>query len=834
MKTQHLIAGVCILDTPYHADVIYDYWVPFELEDAVVPGCFVAVPFGIRNNVRHGLVAEVRRHSDFKDLKSIARVCPEQIALDEELLGLCEFLKARTLCPTGDAVRAMVPAAAIPRLTEYYTIDPNLPDGSAQVRPSELFLYKALLEQGGSAPISKLRVHLGNAADRTAKVLHERGVLLRRVELDEAKKPKTERFWTLAISLDEAAILLENRATDRHKKLTSPNHKNIVAVLSEDSSPMSTADLCAQAGVNLAQIRAMEEKGIIRCEEREIDRNPYTEAPFVGRVHQPLSEEQSTALETLTSLAFSGQPKAALLHGVTGSGKTRVMTALIDRLLDDGRGVIVLLPEIALTPQSVNVFCSRYGNRVAVIHSALSTGERYDAYRRIRRGEADVVIGTRSAIFAPVKRLGAIIIDEEQEHTYKSDQNPKYLAKDVARYRCAYHNALMLLASATPSLESYKKAMEGAYTLVSLKHRHGDSRLPDVEVVDMRKEAAEGNPSAISSTLLTALSETLQKKEQAVLFLNRRGYHRQISCRSCGKPVVCPNCSVAMTFHAHRYSYREGEMVCHWCGHRSFPPRVCPSCDSPHLGHMGFGTQRVEEELKERFPEARILRMDADTTSSKSAYDHLLGQFRRGEADILLGTQMVTKGHDFPRVTLVGVLLADSSLYVDDYRASERTFAMLTQVVGRAGRSSLAGRAVIQTSNPDHEIIRLAAEQDYATFYEREIRLRRLLCFPPCCDIALITVSCEQEFILGQATLRMKQEFDELRQWETFREVELIPFGPFEAPVYRVDNRYRMRMVIKCRLTARTLEFFSTLLCRYGNGMLKQVRLSIDLNPSSL
>ena len=828
----YLCAGIRMLDTPYHVDVIYDYLVPPELEDAVAVGRFVSAPFGIHNQLRLGLIVELRDHSPYKDLKQLYGICPESVSLGEEMMGLASFLRSRTLCSTGDAVRAMVPAAALTKLSELYSVDPSISINSDEIRSSDLFVYRYLQEQGETS-MRRLREKLGLRAEGGARRLAAHGALRRRVVFEEAKEGKQQTFWSLAVSAEAVRELTEGRSYEG-VKLTSANHKNILSVLLQEGSALAGADLMAQAGVTSAQIKAVEAKGLIVGEVRQVERNPYTEAPYVGQTPQMLNEEQAKALETLDGLASSGEAKAALLHGVTGSGKTRVMTALIDRLLERGRGVIVLLPEIALTPQSVSVFCSRYGNRVAVIHSALSTGERYDAYCRIRRGEADVVIGTRSAVFAPVQDLGAIIIDEEQEHTYKSDQNPKYHTKDVARYRCAHHRALMLLASATPSLESYKKAEEGVYTLVELRHRYSGAELPRVTVVDMRQEAKNGNTSEISGELLGAIRDTLERGEQTILFLNRRGYNRTVTCRSCGKPLTCPNCSVAMTYHTARWSYREGQMVCHWCGMKLPLPKECPDCHSEHLGHIGYGTQRIEEELGELFPRARILRMDADTTASKTSYDRMLGKFRRHEADILLGTQMVTKGHDFPNVTLVGVLLADASLYLDDYRASERTFAMLTQVVGRAGRGERAGRAIIQTNNPDSEVISLASAQDYPTFYRREVRLRRLLCFPPSCDIALITVSGTLENELLMATKRLAEELESIRGEEAYRGVELVTFGPFEAPVYRVDNRYRMRMVIKCRMTKTTLELFGDLLCRFQNGCGSRIHTSVDFNPSNL
>ena len=824
-------AGVCVLDNPFHLDGIYDYLIPEELRDGVEPGRLVTVPFGISNHQRVGIVVEVRDRSDYKEAKMIRTLCPETLALDAEQLGILRFLKYRMLSPTGDAVRAMLPVSAMARLRELYAPTEEKTEPGAKLGEIDRRVYDHLLEHG-ETDLAILRKQEGLPAEGAVRRLCAKGLVSRRVVFTERREGISVRWWSLAISEEKARELAAGREVEE-EKVSYPKQRAVLSVLLEEGEPMTEADLCGQAGVTTAPLKALEKRGFLSMEEKTIGKNPYTDVPYTGRTPQTLNEEQTAALETLWSLAKEDAPRAALLQGVTGSGKTRVMTALIDRLLDEGKGVIVLLPEIALTPQSVSIFCARYGERVAVIHSALSSGERYDAYCRIRRGDADVVIGTRSAIFAPVQNLGLVIIDEEQEHTYKSDANPKYHAKDIARYRCKEHKALMLLASATPSLESAKKAREGVYTEVKLTKRYGGIELPAVQVVDMRRELREGSGSLISRALCEAIGETLSRGEQCILFLNRRGYNRTVSCRTCGKPLTCPNCSVAMTYHTLRGTYQTGEMVCHWCGKRLPVPSTCPDCGGEHLSHIGFGTQRVEEELKLLFAGAKVLRMDTDTTTTKHAYEEMLGKFRRRESDILLGTQMVTKGHDFPDVTLVGVLLADTALYMDDYRASERTFALLTQVIGRAGRRDKPGRAIIQTVNPENEVIRLACEQDFDKFYDREIRLRKLLCFPPFCDIALITLSArfEHEVVLGSR--RTMEEMENLQK-ETYKEVQTVVFGPFEAPVYRVDNQYRMRIVIKCRLSRETYLFFAELLTKFGTGAGHRVQMNIDFNPSSL
>lgn len=826
-------AGVYILDNPHHLDSMYEYFIPVALEEDIFPGVFVTVPFGPSNHRRLGVVWELRETQEYKSLKGIELVCPEHMALDRAMMGLCAFMKKRLLCTIGDAVRAMMPASALSRLVTLYSATPHIPNDSDEVHSSDLLLYQKICSMG-EVPFLHLRREYGSGVEDRLRRLMACGSLQKRVILKDSSKGLVERRWFFAKSDAVIRSLISGEEQDNGRlKLTSEKQAAILQVLLDEGCPMRADEIKERANVGDSPIRTLEEKGILASEEVRLDRNPYSEIPFTGQTPLTLNEEQSYAVEMLSALAFSGEPKAALLHGVTGSGKTCVMTALMDRLLEAGRGVILLLPEIALTPQTVSIFCARYGSRVSVMHSGLSSGERYDAYCRIRQGLSDVVIGTRSAVFAPVRNLGAILIDEEQEHTYKSDQNPKYHARDIARYRCAKENALMLLASATPSIESYHKSQQGLYTLVRLQKRYGNAKLPRVMIADMRGEEQGGNTSPLGEKLLRELCRVQANKEQSILFLNRRGYNHFLSCRSCGEAVMCPSCSVALTYHTKKRDYSDGYLVCHWCGKKMPPPKVCPSCGSEHLARMGFGTQRVEEELGKLLPNANILRMDTDTTSTKLAYDNMLGVFRRQEADVLLGTQMVTKGHDFPNVTLVGVLLADASLYLDDYRASERTFSMLTQVIGRAGRGDKEGLAVIQTNNPDSEVIRLACEQNYEAFYEREIRLRKLLTFPPFCDIALITITGLLESELLLAVAHLADDLQKLSQGK-YRDVPMVSFGPFEAPIYRVDNRYRMRIVIKCKITKRTLEMISTLITGFASNVGKRLSIGVDFNPSSL
>ena len=816
-----------LLDNPYCIDNEYTYFVPHDLSEIVKRGSFVVVPFGNSNRTQIGLVVATHCEEPTTKTKSIKTVISDEVRLSETDLELCLFMKEQTLCTVGDAVHSMLPAGALSNIVVCYKpilegdYDGVFADILFHIQDQKIVTKTALEEKFGLEAIKATAYLLSNG-------LIEKDVIIKNKTVGKEKK-----YYTLAISNDKLSSLLgEGDAIDGFKKLRSQMHKDILSLLALRER-MLVDDIKSEINATDTQISALEKKGYITKETESIYRNPYEHKSRVNHAKElVLSDEQKNALGTLSSMLDEDKPSCALLHGVTGSGKTCVMMKIIDRALSKERGVIMLIPEISLTPQTVELFCSRYGSRVAIIHSSLSQGERLDAYMRIKRGDADLVIGTRSAIFAPVKNLGLIIIDEEQEHTYKSDNTPKYHARDIARFRVAKSNSLLLLASATPSVESYKKAVDGQYKLIELKQRYGKAKLPIVEIADMREELRSGNGTGISLALLDRIGIALHKKEQSILFLNRRGYHNFVSCASCGTALACPNCSVSMTHHTDRI-YHRSELVCHWCGKHMPIPTACPECGSEHIKPMGIGIQLIEQKLKELYPSVNTIRMDTDTTSSKNAYDTMLSDFRSHKAQILLGTQMVTKGHDFPDVTLVGILGADTSLYLNDYRANEKTFSMLTQVIGRAGRSDKEGRALIQTMNPDHDVILLACKQDYKTFFNNEIQTRKLLSYPPFCDIVLLTLSGMVENAVMKDSKLLSDMLREKICTE-YKDVPIICYGPFEAPVYKLDGKYRMRIVIKTKLNKRSREMFGEIYKAFGKRTKNEPMLSVDFNPSSL
>lgn len=625
-------------------------------------------------------------------------------------------------------------------------------------------------------------------------------------------------------SKSEKMMRLADENADIAQKLT-PKQQSVVNLLS-DVGAAEVNEICEFCSVGKSVLDNLVKYGICEYYKKEVFRNPYGNADsLVDRKDIVLSAEQEKAFLTYSDMLKNGGG-TGLLYGVTGSGKTQVYLKLIDEAVDMGKDVIVMVPEISLTPQALSIFHKRYGKKVAVFHSGLSLGERNDEYKRADCGEAKIVIGTRSAVFAPLHNLGLIVIDEEQEHTYKSERTPKYNAADAANFRCKYNKALLLLTSATPSVESYSAAVNGKYKLCELNERYGKSTLPQVITVDMKAEIKGGNKTPVSNTLKNLLEETLEKKKQAILLINRRGYNTFIACNDCGHVITCPNCSISLTYHSYNNS-----LMCHYCGYSKPLDNVCTECGSKNIRYSGYGTQRIEDEIERLFPQARIIRMDADTTSAKFSHQRIFDAFSNGDYDILIGTQMVAKGLDFPNVELVGVVNADNSLYDENYTANERSFDLITQVVGRSGRRNASGKAVIQTINPNNEIIEFASRQDYKAFYDSEINLRKLLTYPPFCDIYSVSFTSEDE---NKSALCAKEFFDifvELNKTE-YKNEKFIVLGPSPAKISKISNNYRHRLAIKCKNSKSVRRMLNDILQKIAKMKeYKEVTVGIDLNP---
>ncbi|MCL2152922.1 MAG: primosomal protein N' [Oscillospiraceae bacterium] len=594
---------------------------------------------------------------------------------------------------------------------------------------------------------------------------------------------KTENAVSLQVGNEEAAALA------LQKTKGAPKQAAVLSLLAKEGS-MAVRELCFFADTTPATVKALEKQGLLKLDKREVLRKPHVDVSGISEPIQ-LSDEQREAYENIVPLLESEKPEAALLYGVTGSGKTLIYIKLIERAIALSKTAIVLVPEIALTPQTVSIFTSYFGESVAVLHSALGIGERYDEWKRVSNGAVRVVVGTRSAIFAPLRNIGLIVIDEEQEHTYKSENSPRYHARDIAKYRVAHSGALLLLSSATPSVESMYSAKSGRYKLFRLKKRYNERELPPVIIADMKVELKNGNTSSIGSVLRQELDKNIINEEQSILFINRRGTNPLVTCGECGYTFKCRCCSVSMTYHSSTQ-----RLLCHYCGLALPVPTVCQDCGGK-LKFVGAGTQKVESELLELFPGISVIRMDADTVARVNSHNKLLSRFRCGKAQILLGTQMVTKGLDFENVTLVGVLSADMSLYMSDYRAYEKTFSLITQVVGRSGRGEKPGRAVIQTFTPDNDVIMLASNQDFDGFYEREMVFRRALGSPPVNDLMTLAASGVDESATLLACLKMRKALEGY-----FRDISGIKLlGPAPAPVPKLKNKYRYRLLVSCENT---------------------------------
>ncbi len=806
-----VIAKVAVEKTAYHFDKPYDYLVPKQLQLKAKQGVRVMVPFGTGNRKRQGIILGFASEGEVEKLKPIVAVLDKEPVLNAELLRLAEWISEHAFCTLYDAVHLLLPAGINMRIIASYTLADSNAACPDDLTKDELRVLDCIRSSKATVERDRLLEVMGLADSRIPDKLCERGLLLRTDDAVRRMGDATVRMVRLSASVDGVKLTEKQR---------------LVVDLLSTAGSASVKEVCYFTGVTQAVVTGLIKKGVLEAFENIVYRTP-TLSSEVEADGIELTAEQQAAFDALNSKLRDGIGGAGLLYGVTGSGKTQVFLRLVDEAVAMGKGVIVMVPEISLTPQTLSKFHRRYGDKVAVFHSAMPLGQRMDEWRRVKSGDALVAIGTRSAVFAPFENLGLIIMDEEQEHTYKSEATPRFHARDVARFRCGYNNALLVLASATPSVESYSAALSGRYTLCTLENRYGNAKLPKVHTVDMRNESKDGNLSPISRFLQQKLAENLENGKQSILLLNRRGHNTIIKCTGCGNTVSCPNCSITLTYHS-----ANKRMLCHYCGYSEPFAQKCAVCGNERMRYNGFGTQRAEEELGILFPTARILRMDADSTMTRGSYETKLGDFAAHKYDIMLGTQMVAKGLDFPDVTLVGVLNADNSLYSEDYRSYERTFSLLTQVVGRSGRGDEAGIAVVQTLSPDNEIISLAAAQDYGKFYEQEIAVRKALIYPPYCSVCLVGFVGDKMSDAMDGAGRFVELLKCYRDLNT--ELKLIVLGPSPAAVSKVGGKYRARLIIKVKNNrAFRLMMRDALRSFMRNPLNKNVTVFADVNSES-
>ena len=811
-----MIARIAVSAANYAIDKPYSYLIPEGM--TLRPGQRVQLPFGRGNRRCEGIVLTVEEAEE-EGLKAVECCLDPEPILTEHQLRLAAFLRERYFCTYYDAVRGMLPAGLWFSAKESFSLTENRQwKEKPPTRENAEKILSFLEEMGGQAQGDALRslIPEEDALSEAVSYLVRKKWLTAKSDFIRRTKDKTEKIATLAASPEEAMEYASRRPK------SALMQKNVLELLCSLGS-VAVKELCYFTGASTATINRLEKLGYLTLSERPVLRckeiqPAKLEGPLV------LNDDQQTCFAGLSRQMAQPEPGVALLYGVTGSGKTSVYIKLIQAALDGGRSAMLLVPEIALTPQLLGLLAAYFGEQVAVLHSNLSAAERYDQWKRVRQGNARVVVGTRSAVFAPCDP-GLIILDEEQEHSYKSENNPRYCAREVAIWRGAKEKALVLLGSATPSIETMYRAQSGLYRLYTLKNRFGGRKLPTVEIVDMRQELKMGNDLSLSLPLREAILDTWKAGKQTILLLNRRGNSRCLVCVDCRESPECPRCSVRLTYHSANH-----RLMCHYCGYSQPVPDRCPKCGGP-IKTIGTGTQKVQQELAMLLPEMETIRMDADTVSAVNTHEKILDRFREEKIPVLIGTQMVAKGLNLPDVTLVGVLDADLSLYTGGYRAGETTFNMLTQVVGRAGRGDAPGRAMIQTLVPEHQIIRLAARQDYDGFYALELGLRRVQNAPPFGDFTLITFIGEDEGAVMRGAVKMRDSIRTCLRQPEYAGEECTVLGPAPCPVPKINYHFRYRLTLHGKMTKNLRLLLAFLLRQFGrDGGNRGVSAFADIN----
>ena len=809
-----MIAKIAVAAANFAIDKPYSYRIiPGQ---HVLPGMRLSVPFGAGNRRTEGVVLSVEDGDD-RDLKPIDMVLDDEPLLSRNMLQLAEFMRQRYFCTFYEAVRAMLPAGLWFQTKVTYTLTDDRGWKETTLRQKEAAqLLQQLEAMGGSADDRHLRGDMSeDAFEKAIAYLLRKKWIVGSKDYRRKASDKTEKIASLAVSAEETMAFA---ATLHH----APMQRSVLQTLCAVGT-VAVKELCYFTGASSATVKRLAELGYIALSDREVLRcREVTPTKLDGEL--TLNEEQTSAYDGLTEQLTKEEPGVALLYGVTGSGKTSVYLKLIESCLAMGKSAMLLVPEIALTPQLLGLVAAHFGQNVAVLHSSLGAGERYDQWKRVRSGQARVVVGTRSAVFAPCEDLGLIILDEEQEHSYRSENSPRYDARQIALWRGSREKALVLLGSATPSVETMYRAKQGLYRLYKLKNRYGGRPLPQVDIIDMGQEVRAGNDLALSYPLLEAMRQTFEEGKQTILFLNRRGNSRSLACVECGKAPECPRCNAKLTYHS-----ANGRVMCHHCGFSRPAPDRC-ECGGP-MKQLGTGTQKVEQQLNQVCPDMTVLRMDTDTVTALNTHEQILDRFKNEKVSVLLGTQMVAKGLNLTDVTLVGVLDADMSLYTDSYRAAETTFDMLTQVVGRSGRGVSAGRAMIQTMAPKNQVIQLAAQQDYDGFYQLEIGMRKLQQLPPFGDLTQIVFIGQDEAALLRGAMKFRDSLLSCCDEPAYRENNCTVLGPAPCAVPKINYNFRYRLTLRCAMNNAMRQLLAHLLRQFAKDSANRgVSAFVDVN----
>ncbi len=808
-----MYAEVVVSQPSKTVDRLFDYKIPENLLANVKVGSRVIVPFSRNNAEKEAYVMRIKTETDAKGIKSVISVVSDEVAFNEDMVELIEYMRNRYLATYLELIHAIIPTGTSINSVEWIILKDNeyVPKNKTDIRILEL-----ITENGGGLDLYSLCSYFEKDIKSRLTTLEKDDVITR--EYRHSQNVNKRKIRGIRLIKDDSAV------TEYCNNTRSKIQKRMLEILMMNEY-IATADIVRFSLGNYSALQALVKNGLAEFFDIEVEREVYEALGEATLALKPTCE-QKIAIDTINSAVDVNKPKTFLLHGVTGSGKTEVFLQTISHCIKNGKSALVLVPEISLTPQMVSRFVTRFGKRVAILHSGLSLGERYDQWSRIMKGEADIVIGARSAVFAPLTNIGIIIIDEEHSDTYKSEMSPRYHAREVAIKRGEQFGAVTVLASATPSIESYTEALAKKHTLIEMKERYNKGAMPDINIVDMRSELEMGNKSMFSRQLCDAIKTNIENKEQTILLMNRRGFSTFVSCRKCGFVPMCPNCNITLTYHKY-----DDSLKCHYCGHKIENYKVCPVCDSKYIRYFGGGTQRVEDEVKRLFPGASTIRLDADATSRKNSHKEILDKFAHEKIDIMIGTQMVAKGLDFSNVTLVGVMSADTMLHINDFRSGERTFDLLEQVSGRAGRGDKPGRAIIQTYSPDNYAIDLVKTHNYHEFYRKTISERKTMWYPPYSEMICVRISGDDNELTRRSAVLFKEAFGDISKMHE----NIALLGPIPAMVSKVKNKYRWQIIYKCQnadlLNDRIINANRVV---KNDKELGNVSISIDKNPISI